>query len=167
MKLEHTKEFNAEHAKAGAPYCQRNGLSARIGIWDSNNENFPLVGVRTTTPGYHDSTCSWSECGGVWSSDQNESDLVMLPLGYCEGKPVFVGEELVYINSVIGSIVMDAGCRHFADFKWPRMAPVMPNILIENYGFSLTNTAFNNVALDHRSVLEAYWKALDEYEATK
>lgn len=32
MKPEHTKPFSLVDAKAGAPYCQRNGLAARIGI---------------------------------------------------------------------------------------------------------------------------------------
>jgi len=41
MKPEHTKPFNLEHAKAGAPYAQKSDLPARIGIWDSSSQ--PVV----------------------------------------------------------------------------------------------------------------------------
>lgn len=161
MKLEHTKPFGLNSAKAGAPYCQRNGLAARIGIWDSKSA-YPLVGVASCNNGHDEVSGAWSSLGDS-SRIYKEFDLVMLPLGYCEGRPVFVGDELVYINSVIGSIVMDAECRHFVDFKWPRTAPVMPVF----FAYSEQQKSIEYALLYDRTKIEAYWKALDEYEATK
>lgn len=160
MKPEHTKPFDLNLAKYGAPYAQRNGFAARIGIWDKKGE-FPLLGLRDDFHG--------QECVGSWKiNGQNlhcpgQLDLVMLPLGYCEGKPVFVGDELVYINSVIGSIVMDAECSHFVDFKWPRTAPVMPIF----FACSDQQKSVEYALLYDRSKIEAYWKALDEFNGVK
>ena len=165
MKPDHYKEFNAKHAKAGAPYCQRNGLAARIGIWDAKHDEYPLICVASYFDQYGESSCTWTKLGARHGGAKNDSDLVMLPLGYCEGKPVFVGDKLVYINSVIGSIVMDAECRHFVDFKWTRTAPVIPKFKEVFPAFN--DEGFVRVTTANRVKLETYWKALDEYEATK
>lgn len=117
----HYKPFNLEHAKAGAPVgceTERNKIeifkytersifgSIRYGdeeevvtSWDINGKNDPCL----------------------------KSDLVMLPLGYCEGKPVFVGDEL--IDKEDGHKVAATPLWKNMDgtlWKWPKPEPKYP-----------------------------------------
>lgn len=156
MKPEHTKEFNAEHAKAGAPYCQRNGLAARIGIWDGRSftTNTCLIGEYEYSEGRFSAT-PWLASGGNPNGTRS-NDLIMLPLGYCEGKPVFVGDEL--INGGGRAFTVEAKTQIFSTHKWPRKAPVMPRWFDNEYD--------NDVmvkAMVIRPAIEAYWKAVDEF----
>ena len=119
MKPEHTKEFNAEHAKAGAPYCQRNGLAARIGIWDGQG-SAEIIGERLSKSGSW-ITESWNAIGETLTR-VTLADLVMLPLGYCEGKPVFVGDKLkIYRGGK--EFIASEEMRFFGDCEWPSTAP--------------------------------------------
>ena len=156
MKTEHTKEFNVEHAKQGAPYCQRNGLAARIGIWDSKS-SYPLVGVAAHSLGYLEYSSSWSSVG-VSSRIDMGTDLVMLPLGYCDGRPVFVGDELIYNRAIHIAHPKDT---NFNGCKWPRTKPVMPTFFDRLGDQFAIDSAITNL----RPEIEAYWKALDEYKA--
>jgi hypothetical protein len=158
MKTEHTKEFNVEHAKQGAPYCQRNGLAARIGIWDVSSKFYPLSGVRSTSK--EEIVCSWTEEGGSTTQGKSCCDLVMLPLGYCEGKPVFVDDELVD-HMENERFKATEGMNSFGSCKWPRTAPVMPTF----FATETSNDLFQDVVYKHRRTIEAYYKQLDEYEA--
>ncbi len=80
-KHEHYREFSAEHAKAGAPYCCIDGKEATIDDLDS------------------------------------AQDLIMLPLGMCEGKPVFTGDLLEYNSGTVYSV--DPWPRSFTNLRWP------------------------------------------------
>jgi hypothetical protein len=155
MKPEHTKEFNVEHAKAGAPYAQRNGLAARIGIWDAIG-SYPLAGVRAGIDGMEGSS-SWTAKGKFsLGYAAYQFDLVMTPLGYCEGKPVFVGDELEQINGDLGWAV-GAAFNNFTNLRWKRTAPVMPTFLPWDSPARILATPAK------RTEIEAYWKALDEF----
>ena len=121
MKPEHFKEFNVEHAQAGAPYCQRNGLEARVRIWDGNHKVYPLMGAKTCASGT-EIPSSWSIEGKFHNSEMmHVDDLVMLPLGYCQEKPVFVGDEL--INGGGRAFTVEAKTQIFPSHRWPRTAP--------------------------------------------
>jgi hypothetical protein len=162
MKPEHTKPFNAEHAKAGAPFAQRNGLAARIGIWDAIG-SYPLAGVKSCT--------NEIEVASSWTNDGHfhktgplyENDLIMLPLGYCEGKPVFVGETL--FKDGLGNYRINLSVwrrmrqdnKNFDRHRWPCTAPVIPTL------GSLERTDIEYMLSTYRSEIEAYWKALDEF----
>jgi len=161
MKPEHTKPFNAEHAKAGAPYCQRNRLAARIGIWDSANSNgYILVGTLIQRNG-DESSAAW-QANGDCSNNTRDSELVMLPLGYCEGKPVFVGETaLVYKKNDQPVKLNYMGAHDFSQCAWKRTAPVMPIL------GSLEKTGIEYMLSTYRTEIEAYWKALDEFNGVK
>jgi len=162
-----TKPFNAEHAKAGAPYCQRNGLAARIGIWDAES-GYPLVGVRLLDSlGTEEVSAAWN-CVGTTSNAEASFSLVMLPLGYCEGKPVFVGDELrtLKANHVIEPLTAAAWMnqRHIDNCKWPRTAPMMPIF----FAHSGEQQKSSECLLAHyRSKIELYWKQLDEFNGVK
>lgn len=93
-KPEFTKPFNAEHARAGAPYYCANGLAAEIFKWDAKNKTFPLMGSVVLSNGI-ECGASWTT-NGNWSADGSHGqDLVMTPLRMINGKPVFVGDKLV------------------------------------------------------------------------
>lgn len=124
MKPEFTKEFNADHAKAGAPYCCRNGVEATIVKFDCRHPNFVLVGVR----GQSDECTSWTNKGGFYgNNDPCGHDLAMLPLGMIDGKPVFVGDELLddqghafFVKPTPAEWLHTTGC------AWPAPAKVYP-----------------------------------------
>ena len=94
-KPEFSRPFNLENAKAGAPYCCRDGGTAQVLKWDCNVSDYPLLGVIRKS----DDPRTWTETGSVSYAEkhtsQYDSDLVMLPLGMCQLKPVFMGDELV------------------------------------------------------------------------
>lgn len=90
MKLECTKPFNAKHAKAGAPYCCRNGDQATVLKWDCRS-GLPLAGVC----GAIDMAHNWTAEGLHGNRLDDMFDLVMTPLCMCEGKPVFYDDELM------------------------------------------------------------------------
>ena len=165
MKPEHYKEFNLEHAKAGAPYAQRNGLAARIGIWDRHHDDYKLVGVYTSSNGTEIAT-SWSDTGDYLAAETgNANDLVMLPLGYCESRPVFVGDEIM--TSIGGKFIVDSNTpdRSFTRCTWPRKEPVIPTLFLATR--SMTNLGFISTAILYQSEIAAYQKALDEYNEVR
>lgn len=93
-KPEFSRPFNMEHAKAGAPYCCRDGRTAQVLKWDRNVSDFPLLGVI----GKSDDPRTWEINGSTIYCNHGaeyDCDLVMLPVGICQSKPVFMGDELV------------------------------------------------------------------------
>lgn len=110
-----TKPFNAEQAKAGAPYRCRDGQEATVLKWDSRQNQYPLHGVC----GDADMPSSWTLAGTYYDHGELDGyDLVMLPLGYTDGKPVFVGDELVDPSGATFTPgPRDSG--HLAGCRWP------------------------------------------------
>lgn len=113
-----TRPFNLEHAKAGAPFCCKDGMHARIyQFFDA-----VLIGLTTNPDGSHPACAQWDLTGACTQSRQgflaSESDLVMIPLGYVEGKPVFVGDEVRdrWNNSITAYIGMGFDPAHWF---WP------------------------------------------------
>lgn len=156
-----TRPFDLNSAKSGAPYAQRNGLAARIGIWDVNGFQ-RLVGVATYGNGM-ESTMAWKE-DGTPQSGCGVNALVMLPLGYCEGKPVFVGDELVVKHNGL-TYYASAGDRKFEKSVWKLTPPPPPKL---NFLFTaMTNDEFVAAALENRFKLQEYWKALDDFKYWK
>ncbi len=119
MKPKFSKEFNAQHARDGAPYCCRNGSEATVMKWDGRRKGEPLVGFRTDC----DLPASWAEDGSYFTSgEEGPDDLVMLPVGEIDGKPVFVGDELVMDGRK--KLIAGAKQRNFADMAWPAPAKI-------------------------------------------
>lgn len=117
MKPEHTKPFNLDHARSGARYCCRDGRPATILKWDGRCSEYPLIGYF----GEGDSSNSWTITGYNYYGDPEDGiDLVMIPLGTCEGKPVWWDSELV---TVTGDIRTAWQVLHFnrriEDCVWP------------------------------------------------
>jgi len=107
-----TKIFNMEDAQAGAPYACVDGLKAEIIKWDCMGA-VPLAGIITNDLQVYPAL--WN-ADGTASSD-TAVGLVMLPLGYIDGKPVFVGDEYVVTGS--GKYAARPGDRNFEDCHWP------------------------------------------------
>lgn len=121
-KPEHTRPFNLEHAKAGAPYCLRSGVEVTVLKWDARNPSFPLIGFF----GPQDSSHCWTKEGAQVSGDvESPCDLVMLPLGEIDGKPVFVGDELRdrWNNTIRAFVGMGSNPAHWF---WPAPARQYP-----------------------------------------
>lgn len=120
-KLEFSRPFNLEHAKAGAPYCCRDGEDATILKWDCRDPNFPLVGIF----GDSDDATEWSAAGQYNCQLNPEYDLVMLPLGFIDGKPVFVGDEIISERDGKAHVAY-AEQRNFNGARWPSSTPAYP-----------------------------------------
>lgn len=119
-KPEHTRPFNLEHAKAGAPYCCRDGAEAMVIKWDCRDGKWPLVGVM----GANDNPVAWGADGGSDYCQEASFDIVMTQLGFIDGKPVFVGDEF---HDELG---LQYKCKpHVRDFTgctWPAPARQYP-----------------------------------------
>ena len=121
-KPEHTKPFNLEHAKAGAPYTRADGTEHEIVKWDRNHTQ-QLVAVSK-----QDAAIRTFRTDGSPPAGGPEMHLVMTPLGYIDGKPVFVGDEVEFITRG-GEWVKKVAQSHermFPDHRWPAPAKVYP-----------------------------------------
>lgn len=88
--MKDTRPFDIDHARAGAPYCCRDGMKATVLKWDRNTPRYVLLGVY----GDADDHATWNAEGFFSIGDKSNRDLVMLPLGEIDGKPVFTGDEI-------------------------------------------------------------------------
>lgn len=147
-KPEYTKPFDLEHARAGAPYGCRDGTEATVLKWDRRDE-YAVLGIC----GDADRAISWTINGEHAKRIPNsESDLVMLPLGFIDGKPVWTCDEIV---SPAGSqMAAWPAFRDFDNCTWPAPAPVYPETLISHaalfceYETSLRNRGYAEVSAD-------------------
>lgn len=55
----HTRPFNLEHARAGAPYCCRDGHEATVLKWDARYPGRPILGMKGPT----DQAMGWNADG--------------------------------------------------------------------------------------------------------
>jgi hypothetical protein len=144
MKPEFTKPFDLEHAKAGAPYCCRNGDAVEIVKWNSKCEQ-PIVGLFGTP----EILQRWSENGQWGESVAGPGDLVMLSLGIIEGKPVFVGDEIEALIvpdcKWISITVKPGNLPRGNSFRWPTPAKAYPT----------TNMTFDELAIVHNAQLDS------------
>ncbi len=83
------KPFNLEHAKAGAPIASDDGVPVRILCWDRKHPTHPIIAIEEI--GDHEAIAFRANCCTEFGGSNK---LVMMPLGYIDGKPVFVGDEI-------------------------------------------------------------------------
>lgn len=117
---EFTKPFNLEHAKAGAPYSCKDGTEATVLKWDGRLMGCSLVGVY----GPNDKVMTWAADGSYGSSRHDHIDLVMLPIGLIDGKPVFVGDE--YTDPLGNLRSASPSDRYYTCCTWPEPAKIYP-----------------------------------------
>lgn len=143
------RPFNLQHAMDGAPIAQRSGLPVRIGFFDVKcRGDFTISGCRTDEDG-EEQVFTWATTGQATTRRDtiSEKDLVMLPLGHCEGKPVHVGDTIQLPDGDIVTIT----ARHYpylnwpADCTWPKPEPEMPKCTIESDKLiAINKLLFNN-----------------------
>lgn len=134
----HTRPFNLSHAKDGAPFCTTIGNEIDIYTFIGNFSRFPLIGQHNITG----EAFNWSNEGLCLQITQNSDyDLVMLPIGICEGLPVFIGDFLYPKRSDEGfsmSYWLDVD-EEISEMSWKpfiekEAIPVLTNIqLFEQY----------------------------------
>jgi hypothetical protein len=96
MKTQESRPFNLEHARAGAPFCCASGEKVEVLKWDHRDRSCcNILGLIQTQE--EDVLMKWDVNGAMpaYYSRAEERTLVMTPLGHIDGKPVFVGDELV------------------------------------------------------------------------
>ncbi len=124
-KPEFSKEFSIQDAKAGAPYCMRSGEAVEILKWNSANEQ-SLIGII----GPSDTIQRWFVSGQWGLARSSHNDLVMLPLGMIDGKPVFVGDEFEELQRgskwAKGRATPDHAGVSFSNCRWPATARIYP-----------------------------------------
>lgn len=95
MKPEFSKPFNLEHARAGAPFCGIDGEAVRILIWDRKHPTHPIIAIEER--GEQEAIAFRAD--GKAANHPSLGivfELVMLPLGFIDGKPVFVGDKFTH-----------------------------------------------------------------------
>lgn len=90
------KPFNLDHAKAGAPVVTRAGLPVRICCFDVKATHFILLSLVTTKENLEEPLTSDRHGCELNSTYPGQDDLLMAPLGYVDGKPVFWGDSIQY-----------------------------------------------------------------------
>lgn len=144
---EHFKQYNHEHAQAGAPIGLRNGCDVKI--HHAVPEFDKLIGMFYGVDGTVHAG-EWNLKGAYYDFGHGgRLDIVMLPLGMCEGKPVFVGDKLEQRDRHNKSwIALDAqiGHKDFSISRWAETKPEYPNT-------RMTNKEINEViAIDDRLI---------------
>lgn len=124
MKPEFTKPFDLGHAQAGAPYSCRDGREATVLKWDGRHPVYPINGVS----GPDDYMTCWTVVGQYHAEQRSSpNDLVMLPLGMIDGKPVFVGDEFLWpVSGEPRKATADMAGGNWSLCAWPAPVKVYP-----------------------------------------
>lgn len=147
--LKATKPFNLEHARAGAPIACANGMEATILKWNSRRDGHPLLGVF----GDRDLSMVWRADGS--NEGNRDIDLVMTPLGWIDGKPVFVGDELQFHDRTAGVKPAAPGL-DLTFWRWPepeKQYPVTMMTRDELFAVSQAAARKSSPFADHGSVV--------------
>lgn len=128
MKPEFSKPFDLDHARAGALYGCKDGQHAEILKWDCKHPHYPLIGVICEN-GFHYPE-SWTASGTQANDEEIERrtgcDLVMLPLGLIDGKPVYVGDAFLWHDGTPNVATAEMAGGDWGRCAWPAPAKVYP-----------------------------------------
>lgn len=122
MKPEFSKPFDQAAARAGAPFCCRDGRPADILKWDGRRPGEPLIGFQSDS----DIPASWAADGAYETGCEGDIDLIMLPLGLIDGKPVFVGDVFLWRGGELTTAMPDMAGGDWSNSRWPLPAKVYP-----------------------------------------
>jgi len=126
-KPEFSRPFNLEHAKAGAPFSGERGEAVQVIKWDRKHPTHPIIAIEVDG----DQEAAAFRIDGTTDHGHPAvvQRLVMLPLGFIDGKPIFVGDELVCISS--GRITfVEPDDKNFSHCRWPAPTPTYPETQI-------------------------------------
>lgn len=119
FKLHEFKPFNKEHARLGAAFSTLDGMEVEL-LPSSLNKNSFITG-RLLAFAHTDQVLLWNDSGIIENGHSQEFNLVMRPLGYVDSIPVYVGDELVFVDGdrLAGdSYTVEPYARNFKSFKW-------------------------------------------------
>lgn len=122
MKPEFSKPFDLDAARAGATFGCRDGRPAEILKWDGRRPGEPLIGFQ----GDSDIPASWTVDGAYEAGCEGDIDLVMLPLGLIDGKPVFVGEAFLWHDGTPNVATAEMAGGDWGRCAWPAPEKVYP-----------------------------------------
>lgn len=129
---EHFRPFKIEHAKAGAPVSTIDGRAVTFLKWDLKGGTCNILGL-VDNGKYGDLAVRWDDDGMPNAEREKECQLVMLPLGMCEDKPVFVGDKLEWAHMGRRELVLATPeMRDMDDLTWPRPEPEYPKTRMDN-----------------------------------
>lgn len=131
----HSRPFDHEAAKAGAPVALECGWPLTIHKWNCNNQDRPIVGIYGTD----DRLGAWHADGSFAMSDHSRLALVMTPLGHLDDKPVFVGDTI--IDEEGEEHKAWATCKFPGKWRWPAPPKVYPVTGMTNKELLLVNSS--------------------------
>ncbi len=138
LKFQH-REFNLEHARAGAPISLITGENVEILKWDRPGA-LSIVGI---VQDKCFTVMAWNAIGT--NANSRDLRLVMTPLGYIDGAPVFVGDQVVDKDTGKVTTVLSTWSRMNPDlWAWPAPAKVYPETKMDQ-------TELANAALSKHS----------------
>lgn len=119
---ETVKPFNAEHQRAGAPYRCFNGFEAKILEWIGNRAIGYFRNVSSDV-----FPAMWDESGveEMAVTHARAHNLLMTPLSFIDGKPVFMGDLLQGNAGQPVGASMDMAFNEGHAWRWPTAAPVV------------------------------------------
>lgn len=150
----HCRPFNIEHAKAGAPVVQKNGNTPRIHVFDRKADNeFIIAGLAVYSVYEYNEV--WNKdgiCGHASGSDVN---LLMAPLGYCEGDPVHMGDKLLYRDKIVIADTHAINVDFDAiGYNWPVTGPEMPELNMTIAGIQASYGFFRGKEVDEEIIFQ-------------
>jgi hypothetical protein len=131
--LKDTRPFNLADAKAGAPYSYTDGEKAEIIKWNRPVE-VSLVCLR----GESQHVTEHYKSGAAYHL--SVPDLVMTPVGYIDGRPVFVGDEYEFEGRRYCAVPDGEG--GFEGCRWPEPAKRYPTFACD---LDRLRAAYNSV----------------------
>lgn len=153
--IPHYRPFNHEHARAGAPFSTIDGRSVEIIRWDVRGGDCPLLGI--VENGAHGQlVVRWTTDGVQYAERTADEQLVMTPLGMCDGKPVFWDSEMEHEDGtpVAGHVAAFHSAGGFNTYRWPTkktghvlMTVSMPDMECTLTGFTMFGKEYVQVEL--------------------
>lgn len=125
-KPEFTRPFNVEHAEDGAPIGMKCDQPAKfLAFVEDANPACCVIILEPTRNNIISTRHKSGQTNENHGRQENPYDLVMLPLGMIDGKPVFVGDELTDpTGAAFSPGPRDSG--HLAGCRWPAPARAYP-----------------------------------------
>lgn len=114
MSTPYYKAFNLDDAKNGAPFKTRDSQTVTVIEWDGKNADWPILAYY----GASNKVGQWNARGDCLNCTPSISPvvLVMVPLGFIGGDPVYTGD---LIKNAGVTIHADPKMRDFSAYHWP------------------------------------------------
>lgn len=163
----HSKPFNLEHAKAGAPVQLQKGTPVRILCFDRAYQGqLPIIAL-ANDGNVGEYIIERTSDGRYRGYNNPDYDLVMAPLAVVEGKPVFVGDVLQFKSGTYDAswhdveVTPDFAAQFGTAYRWPALRTI--NVWRNKIGGGLY-TAVKADADDNKLLLDKSWECIKSFE---